>query len=116
MAKAKIEIRYQGLEGKAVYLGHYNGDTTYLSDTAQSNSQGEFVFEGNKPLTYRGIYFLAINSPKGVASQFQFVVGDTQHFSMITNREDFVKNMRVVGDVDNNLFFENIHCIKTSRG
>jgi len=36
------------------------------------------------------------------------VIGDSQHFSMVTSTEDYVLNMKVTGDPDNKLFFESM--------
>lgn len=36
------------------------------------------------------------------------VIGANQHFSMSTSTDDYVKNMRVNGDVENTLFFESM--------
>lgn len=104
------ELRFDVKDWKetTVYLGHYYGETTYLSDTAQSNMKGEFVFQGQKPLNYRGFYFVAISNSGNVTAQFHFIIGDNQRFKLITYGDDFVKNMKVVGDDDNSLFFENV--------
>ncbi len=46
-----LKFKIDGLKDTTVYLGNYYGETTYMKDTAQVNSKGEFVFEGKKPLT-----------------------------------------------------------------
>ena len=35
-------------------------------------------------------------------------MGHDQHFSMATDRSEYVQNMSVTGDEDNKLFFENM--------
>ena len=99
-----IKFRIDGLKDTTIYLGNYYGESTYLKDTARVNSKGEFAFEGSKPLTYQGVYFLVLDKTK----IFEMVVGSNQHFSMATSTADYVKNMKVTGDVDNQLFFENM--------
>lgn len=99
-----LKFKIDGLKNTPIYLGNYYGETTYIKDTAQVNSNGEFSFESKKPLTYRGVYFIVLDKTK----QFELIIGDNQNFSMTTNTTDYVKNMKVTGDPDNTLFFENM--------
>lgn len=99
-----IKFQIVGLKDTTIYLGNYYGETTHIKDTARVNSKGEFVFDGKKPLTYQGVYFLVL----GKVKQFELVVGANQNFSMSTSTADYVKNMKVTGDLDNKLFFENM--------
>ena len=99
-----LKFRITGLRDTTIYLGNYYGETTYVKDTARVNSNGEFSFEGKKPLAYQGVYFLVLNKTK----QFEMVIGANQHFSMSTTLDDYVRNMKIVGDIDNQLFFENM--------
>lgn len=98
-----LKFRIDGWSDTTVYLGHYYGESTYLKDTAQVSSTGQFHFDGNKPLG-PGQYFLVLNKIKVL----EFLVSDNQHFSLHTNSEDYIQNMKVTGDVDNTLFFENM--------
>lgn len=98
-----LKFKVDGWKDTTVYLGHYYGESTYIKDTAKVNTNGEFQFEGKKPLGH-GVYFLVLDKSK----IFELVVGSNQHFSMGTSSADYVKNMKVTGDVDNKLFFENM--------
>jgi thiol-disulfide isomerase/thioredoxin len=53
----------------------------------------------------QGVYFLVLEKTK---LPFEIVVGANQHFTMETKSDDYVKNMKVTGDLDNKLFFENM--------
>jgi peroxiredoxin len=99
-----LKFKITGLKDTTIYLGNYYGETTYIKDTARVSSTGEFSFEGKKPLTYQGVYFLVLGKTK----QFEFVIGSNQNFSMSTTSSDYVKNMKVTGDPDNTLYFENM--------
>lgn len=99
-----LKFQISGLKDTTIYLGNYYGETTYLKDTAKVNDKGEFVFEGKKPLMYQGVYFLVL----GKTPIFEMVIGANQHFSMSTTTEDYRKYMKVNGDPDNKLFFENM--------
>lgn len=98
-----IEFRVDGWKDTTAYLGHYYGESTYIKDTAKVNSNGEFRFDGNKPLP-QGVYFLVLDKTK----IFDIVVGNAQRFKMETRTDDYVKNMKVTGDPDNKLFFDNM--------
>jgi thiol-disulfide isomerase/thioredoxin len=102
----KIQVRAEGLKDTTAFLGYYYGESTFVKDTAKVNSKGEFTFEGKETLP-QGVYFLALKA-KTPTRLFEFVISTDQHFSFATNSEDYVKNMSVSGDQDNQLFFENV--------
>lgn len=103
----KLNFKIKGLKDTTAYLGHYFAESTYLDDTARVDKQGAFVFDGKKALP-QGVYMLVIG-PKGKISKiFDLVVGHDQEFLLETDTSDFISHMKVTGDVDNKLFFENI--------
>ena len=99
----KLDFKVKGWKDTTVYLGHYFGEQTYLKDTARANNQGAFYFDNAKTLP-QGVYFLVLNKSK----IFDFVVGGDQFFTLETSSEDYVNNMKVTGDDDNQLFFDNM--------
>lgn len=99
----KLDFRVKGWKDTTVYLGYYFSDLTYLQDTAHVDSKGTFTFQKKKPLT-QGVYFLVLANSK----LFDFVVGADQEFMIETSTEDFIKNLKVTGDEDNRVFFENV--------
>lgn len=101
-----IKFEIGGLKDTSVYLAYYNGESTYVKDTAQVNSNGSFRFEGKDRLP-QGVYFLAMGKPRPTRL-FEFAVGETQAFSLVTRTVDYIKHMKVSGDLDNKLFFENM--------
>jgi thiol-disulfide isomerase/thioredoxin len=100
----KLDFKIQGLKDTTIYLGYYYGESTYVKDTAKVNALGIFTFEGKQTLP-QGVYFLVLNKTKLFEG---FVMGKTQRFAMETSTEDYIKNMKVTGDEDNRLFFENM--------
>ncbi len=98
-----IRLNITGLKDTTAYLGYYYGESTFVKDTAHVNNSGEFFFDGKQSLP-QGVYFLVLNKTR----IFEFVVSHDQHFSLATNTSDYIKNMKVSGDVDNTLFFENM--------
>lgn len=98
-----IQFKVQGLKDTTALLGYYYGESTYKKDTCVVNQVGEFTFKGNEVLP-QGVYFLAL----GKTRVLEFVVGSDQNFRMETSASDYIKNMKVTGDEDNKLFFENM--------
>ena len=106
-----IQFKVQGLKDTTAYLGYYFAEGTYVRDTAQVNSKGEFTFEGKQTLPH-GVYFLILDKSR----IFDFALGHNQHFSLETSTADYIKNMAVKNDIDNKLFFENmIHNSERSK-
>jgi peroxiredoxin len=104
----KIDFKIKGLKDTTAYLCYYFSDQTLLRDTAKVNSAGAFSFDGPKDLL-QGTYFLAVDNKKEkVKLPFEMVVGADQRFTLETSTEDYVMNMKVTGDEDNKLFFENM--------
>jgi thiol-disulfide isomerase/thioredoxin len=99
----KIKFKVDGLKDTTAYLGYYYGESTFVKDTATVNHSGEFAFEGRQSLP-QGVYFLVLNKTR----IFELVVGQNQNFTLETNTSDYVKHMKVTGDVDNKLFFDNM--------
>ena len=98
-----LDFKISGLQDTTVYLGHFFGESTYVKDTARVDKTGEFSFEGNKPLP-SGIYFLVMNKTR----VFDFVVNKDQQFKITTSTDNYVENMAVEGDIDNQLFLDNL--------
>ncbi len=105
LAQTGYNIRFavDGLKDTTAYLGYYYGESTFIKDTAKVNHAGHFVFESKQTLP-QGVYFLVLNKTRIV----EFVVSQDQHFSLATNTDDYVKHMKVTGDIDNQLFFANM--------
>lgn len=99
-----IKFSVDGLKDTTAYLGYYYGESTYIKDTAHVDSKGNFTFQKPTALP-QGVYFLVMNRSR----LFEIVVGPNQHFALKTNTTDYIKNMVVTNDLDNKLFFENMH-------
>ena len=97
-----LKFTITGLQDTTVLLGHYYGESTYAKDTAFSKG-GVFSFQGKSALPH-GVYFLIL----GKTRLFDFVIGSGQNFKMETKKGDYVKTMKVTGDIDNKLFFDNM--------
>lgn len=103
----KLDFKVAGLKDTTVYLGNYYGPSTYRSDTARVDKNGSFSFSGKKTLP-QGVYILIVQKGKELLKAFDFVISDDQNFALETTTDDFIGKMKVTGDVDNQLFFENM--------
>lgn len=97
-----VQFKVEGWHDTTAYLANYYSESTYIRDTAHVNSKGEFHFDGKKPLE-RGVYMLVLKNSK----IFEFVVGQQQFFKLETTTSDFIGSMKVTGDPDNKMFFDN---------
>lgn len=100
----KLDFKIKGLKDTTAYLGYYYGESTYVKDTALVNGAGIFQFTGSAKLP-QGVYFIVLNKTR----IFEIVIGDDQQFAMETAMDDYINHMKVVGDEDNKIFFENMH-------
>ena len=99
----QLDFKIDALKDTTIYLGYYYGESTYVKDTARVSRQGTFQFAGGEKLP-QGVYFLILNKTRVV----DIVISEDQHFLMETAASDYIKNMKVTGDEDNRLFFENM--------
>jgi thiol-disulfide isomerase/thioredoxin len=99
----KIQMKISGLKDTTAYLGYFTNESKFIKDTARVNASGEFAFDGKQSLL-QGVYMLVLNKTK----IFEFVVGNNQRFMLQTDTASYVPDMKVKGDEDNTVFFENI--------
>ncbi|MFY0598501.1 MAG: DUF5106 domain-containing protein [Cyclobacteriaceae bacterium] len=97
----KIDFVVEGLPDTTLLLGNFFGESTYVKDTAVSDSKGNFTFQGDKELE-QGVYFLVLNKVR----LLDILIGEDQQFEIKTQHSDYLQNMEVSGDVDNTLFLE----------
>jgi thiol-disulfide isomerase/thioredoxin len=98
-----LQFRIKGLRDTTVWLGYYYGESTYRRDTAVVDRNGEFRFKGSETLP-QGIYLIAVNKTR----LLEFAVGSDQQFKLETDTSAYIENMKVTGDTDNTIFFENM--------
>jgi thiol-disulfide isomerase/thioredoxin len=98
----RITGRINGVKDTTVILAHFYGSTQYIpKDTARVDGTGNFVFEGKKALP-TGLYLVV--TPKN--GYLQFLIPDAnQQFSFQTDTVNVIKNMKVTGSKENELFY-----------
>jgi thiol-disulfide isomerase/thioredoxin len=100
----KIDVVVKGLKDTTAFLGYYYGEQAFLRDTAKVNSMGAFSFDGTKPLN-QGVYFVALDK----TPIFDLIISQDQTFILQTSKDDYIGAMKVTGDADNELFYENMN-------
>ncbi|UHG92469.1 thioredoxin-like domain-containing protein [Spirosoma oryzicola] len=97
----KITGQIQGVKDTTCVLAHYFGSGQYIpKDTARVDATGNLVFEGKNHLP-EGLY-LAVTPKNGY---IEFLMTADQDFSFKTDTANLIKNMKVSGSKDNELFY-----------
>jgi len=99
----QLDFKIEGLSNETIMLGYFFGESTYVKDTASMNDKGEFSFSGAEPLD-PGMYFII----KEKARLFDFVINKDQEFKMTTKHPEYIANLQVEGDYDNDLFVKDL--------
>jgi hypothetical protein len=96
------EIKFQitGITDTSIILAHYLNKSIYPDDTARVDARGKGVFSGRKPLQ-QGMYVIYLPDGK----YFDMMVGEDQIFSFQTDTVNFIKNIRIEGSRENEVFF-----------
>ncbi len=99
----EIKVKIKHLKNDTVVLGHYFTKQSMLipDDTVIVNNQGVGTFKGKEKLR-EGMYFIFLPSNR----LFDILVSDNQKFTIENDTTDFVKNMKVTGDEQNQIFLD----------
>jgi peroxiredoxin len=104
----KIDFKVKGFTDSVAYLGNYFWENTYIIDTARVNKNGSFSFSGSKSLP-NGVFLLLTKGKGGNIKIFELVVGDDQVFTLETSYENPIGDMKVTGDLDNQIYFDHLN-------
>jgi thiol-disulfide isomerase/thioredoxin len=107
-----IQISIKDYDKDTLYLAYYMGDKVYIKDTALfDKSSKTFTFKGEKSLS-SGLYLLVL---EGSVQHLNFIVSEaeTQQFSLITQRDEPLKKIKLKNSSDNDIFFEYMNFIGT---
>ncbi|MDE7074217.1 MAG: DUF5106 domain-containing protein [Odoribacter sp.] len=96
-----IKVTVPSMAGKNLILANYFEGKVYAVDTAHLNASGVGAFHKDKKLA-RGMYLLLF-SP---SNYFDLLIGDSQHFSIITDTLKVLENMRIEGAPENLAFLD----------
>jgi len=102
-----IKFKIKGLSGDSVYyLANHFAEKYIIQDTARLDSKEVITFNGSQQLK-SGMYTL-IQSGTPV---FDFIVDQSQHFTIETDVSDIKKNMRIYGSDENQKYYEYIRYV-----
>jgi thiol-disulfide isomerase/thioredoxin len=101
-----IKGKITGIKDTTIQLGNYYGDKQYLKDSTRVDAQGRFAFEGKEKLD-GGIYIVITPDKK----YFEILMDSTQHFSFETTTDDLIRDFKVKGSPENQLFYEYLNYI-----
>lgn len=108
----EIKVKLNNYKEKELYFGYHFADKQYLRDTAQLGSDGYFTFSGDKELE-GGIYLMIMPPDK---KYFQILInkGD-QHFTLVTDADQYLEKMKVKGSTENKIFFDYMSFLASRR-
>jgi len=97
-----IKAKIKGLkQDEQCFLGNYFGDKQYVQDTAKIDSKGYVEFKKDEKVA-GGIYFIVLPDRK----YFEIIMDEQQIFSVETDTNDLINNMKVKGSSDNQMFYD----------
>lgn len=97
-----IKFVVKGLKvGSTCVLANYYGDKQYIKDSAKVNDKGEVIFKGDEKYP-QGVYLFVPPNKK----YFDFIMDETQNFTIETDTADYIKEMKVKGSDENKFFYE----------
>jgi thiol-disulfide isomerase/thioredoxin len=94
-----IEVKINDLSNQEVYLGYYYDGKTYVKDTIQLDATGKGSFKGDS-LLEQGIYLVVL--PAKI--YFEILVGNDQEFSVETQSDNVIDNLKIKGSEENVAF------------
>ena len=99
----EIGVKFKSIPGDTIILGHHFNERLIPDDTVKLDSKGFGVFKGKKKLP-GGMYFIFLPS----RNYFDILIDDNQKFTIENDTvvKDFLNNMVITGDVQNQLFVD----------
>ncbi len=94
-----ISITIDGVQDTTVLIAYHFGDKKYIKDTLQTDNTGTSMFTGDERLP-GGIYLVVLPD----MDYFEIIIDRDQEFSLTTSRENPLRDMRIEGSKDNELF------------
>lgn len=96
----RISGKFVGIKGGICNLVYQYGKQFPIADTAKIDTDGNFVFDGDKPLE-KGLYLIAFP-----AKAIEVMVDKEQSFSIEVDTARIVETLTVTGSVETQLYYE----------
>ncbi|MBQ1697797.1 MAG: DUF5106 domain-containing protein [Bacteroidales bacterium] len=97
----EIKIKIHHIPNDTVILGHHFNERLIPDDTVVLDNKCEGVFRGKEKLP-GGMYFMFLPSH----NYFDFLIDGSQKFSIENDTTDFLKNMKITGSLENQIFHD----------
>lgn len=95
----RIAIEIPDMPEQILRLGYHSGPDIFVVDSLVTDENGQGIFQANKALSH-GVYFVVM--PSG--ANFDFLVGNNQHFKLYTKQYHVLDSLKVTGDMENAAF------------
>lgn len=96
-----IDVKVEGIQDTTSFLAYHYGNRQYIEDTVMIDNQGKFRFQGEKSLP-SGIYMVVLPGQK----YFEILVDKNQHFSIVTEMDNFVNSIQFKNSPENESFYK----------
>lgn len=106
-----IKVKIDNYKGKQLFLLYHYSKSTLYTDTADINSNNEFVFK-NDTVYPGGMYLLLLEDKK---TYFEIILDKDQHFAIHTDSLNLVSNIRIKGSEDNQKYYEYLNFITSEK-
>jgi thiol-disulfide isomerase/thioredoxin len=100
-----IRIVVNGVSNDDAVLAYYYMDKKYIHDTISFDANGIGTIEAVEQID-EGVYLLAF--PSLNLRYFELILGREKGFTLETDTTDFIEMMKVVGSLENELFYDNM--------
>jgi thiol-disulfide isomerase/thioredoxin len=95
----RIEVKIDGLKDTTILLGYHFGEKKFVSDTAQVDSKGLAVFQGDSLLP-GGMYIVILPQH----TYFDILLSDNQRFSISTSENNMMEDLTFKNSSENTAF------------
>ncbi len=100
-AQYKIELKINNYKNSEVQFAYYYADNQYIVASEKTDANGKIIFSGKEKLA-RGLYLFIL----GGKTFFDVLISDDQEFAIETDTVFMVKNMKIKGSQENEIFYE----------
>ncbi len=97
----EITVKINHIPNDTVILGHHFNERLIPDDTVVLDSRCTGVFKGKEKLK-GGMYFIFLPS----RNYFDILIDGSQKFTIENDTTDFLKNMKITGSLENQLFHD----------
>ncbi|MBN8703075.1 MAG: redoxin domain-containing protein [Bacteroidetes bacterium] len=106
-----IKIKIKGVKDTFCLLANHFGDKQYIQDTLKVDASGKMSITKKDGKYDGGIYLVVVPNKK----YFEFIMDETQNFTIETDTADLVGKMVIKGSNENMLFYDYLNFINQKQ-